>query len=165
MRSGARAWRACRPVPLPPLEPVVLPTPARLKARRIRAAIPTEHAIQVGFVHGCRLLEAKYPALALAFAVPNGGYRSKKTAALLQAEGARPGVPDWLLPVARGGYIGLAIEFKRPREGKLSEAQRDYLPRLAGAGWRVTVHTDAGAALAEALRYLEGHIRAGESGL
>jgi hypothetical protein len=140
---------------LPALKPAELPSVSRVKAKLARMFMPTEHAIQSGFISGCRIMEAQYPDLALGFAVPNGGYRTPTTAAKLQAEGVRPGVPDWMLPVARGGHIGLAIEFKRP-DGELSKAQREYLPRLAGAGWKVAIHTDASEALLEALLYLRG---------
>lgn len=142
---------------LPALVPLQVPSVARVKARAARALVPSEHAIQVAFVSACRLLEGQYPDLGLAFAVPNGGYRCKKTAALLAQEGVRPGVPDWLLPVARGRWIGCALEFKRPGSGRLSEAQAAYLPRLQAAGWRVTVQTDAAEALAEVLAYLRGN--------
>lgn len=128
---------------------------ARLKARRAKSFMPTEHAIQAGFVSGCRVFEKQWPELALGFAVPNGGLRNRATAGKLRAEGVRPGVPDWMLPVARRGYNGMAIEFKRP-DGSLSEAQAEYIPKLIAAGWYVRIHTDCGDALADVLLYLNG---------
>lgn len=56
----------------------------------------------------------QYPSLArLLFAVPNGGGRNAIEAAIQKAEGVTPGVSDVLLLVARKGYHGLCIEFKR----------------------------------------------------
>lgn len=100
-----------------------------------------EHDIQAAFVTWCRLHEKKYPELKLAFAVPNGGHRHAATAARLKAEGVRPGVPDWCLPVARGGYIGLFVEFKSSK-GKPSPAQLEYIGLLKTAGHRVVVCND-----------------------
>jgi hypothetical protein len=139
---------------LPALAPVEVPSVARVKARQARAFLPTEHSIQAGLIQACRIMEAQYPELGLLFAVPNGEYRHPKTAARLMSQGVRAGVPDLLLPIARGRYIGLAIELKRPGTGRLNPAQAAYLPKLAGAGWRVCIHTDAGEALAEVLLYL-----------
>src|SRR5690606_17280878 len=48
------------------------------------------------------------------------------------------GVPDYLLPLARGGYAGLAIELKTAT-GRPSPAQRAWLAHLEGQGWRAVV--------------------------
>jgi hypothetical protein len=53
-------------------------------------------------------------------AIPLGGKRNAATAARLKAEGARAGVPDIFLPVARHGCHGLWIELKRSKTTKLS---------------------------------------------
>ena len=74
---------------------------------------PSEHTEAVVFMRAVRGAEAQWPELRWLFAVPNGGWRAKRTAAAMKAEGAKPGVPDYLLPVARGGFSGLAIELKR----------------------------------------------------
>ncbi len=80
--------------------------------------------------------------LSLAFAVPNGGSRSKTTAAMLRAEGVKPGVPDIFWPIARGGFHGMFIELKRPAsvgkaKGTVSHAQTDYINELIFAGYHV----------------------------
>lgn len=86
----------------------------------------------------------RYPQLALLFAIPNGGYRHKTTAAVLKATGAKPGVPDLLLAWPAGGFHGLFIEMKRPKKGSspagvLSPEQKDWIERLRKAGYRVEV--------------------------
>ena len=48
----------------------------------------------------------------LLFAVPNGGLRGKREAAIMKAEGMTAGVADMILLVSRKGYGSLCIEFK-----------------------------------------------------
>lgn len=97
-----------------------------------------------------------------ACAVPNGGYRNKREAALMKGEGVDRGVPDWLLfqsgemaphvsgemeteRVRRTGrHIGLALEFKSPTGGgKVSADQKRWHDNLSARGWRVEVVTSA----------------------
>jgi hypothetical protein len=73
------------------------------------------------------------------FAVPNGGVRHIATAARLKKTGARAGVPDLMLPVARGGFHGLFIEMKRVKNSRLSPEQDDWLTFLAKEGYMVVV--------------------------
>ena len=119
----------------------------------IAAPIPYEHDIQAAFVRICRLHENIYPALRLMFAVPNGQKRDIRIARILQAEGARPGVPDIILPAARHGHHGFAIEFKRPGE-KPTKTQIDYHALMIFEGWKVEVHTDADRAWQAMRSYL-----------
>ena len=82
---------------------------------------------------------SKYPGLEMLFAIPNGGRRDARTAALLKAEGMRAGVPDICLPVARHGYGALWIELKcvgahGKRAGVASRAQNDWGIALAAHG-------------------------------
>ena len=54
-------------------------------------------------------------------AYPSGGLRHKSTAGKLKATGTRRGIPDLLMPVARGDWhIGLAIEMKS-KDGRLTD--------------------------------------------
>src|SRR5690606_5168813 len=71
-------------------------------------------------------------------AVPNGGWRAKRTAAAMKAEGAKPGVPDYLLPVPRGEHVGLAIELKTAT-GRVRPEQREWLHHLEASGWLTVV--------------------------
>ena len=41
------------------------------------------------------------------FALPNGGYRSKRTGSMLKAEGVTAGTPDLILPVVTPRHAGL----------------------------------------------------------
>jgi hypothetical protein len=99
---------------------------------------PTEHAEAAMLMRAVRSAEALWPELALFHAIPNGGMRSKRTAIGLKAEGVRPGVPDYCLPVARGGYHGLYIELKTA-SGAVRPEQRAWLAALAAQGYMAVV--------------------------
>ena len=66
---------------------------------------PTEHIEQALLFKWATFSSGKYPELEYMFAIPNGGYRHYRTAADLKSEGVKSGVPDIMLPVARGGYL------------------------------------------------------------
>lgn len=46
------------------------------------------------------------------FHIPNGGKRDSREARRLKEMGVRPGVHDYFLPLARGGFRGLWMEYK-----------------------------------------------------
>lgn len=96
----------------------------------------SEHQTQAAFVQYLQASGIK--GIDTAFAVPNGGQRHKAVAAKLKAEGAKPGIPDWLWPEPRGGFMGLAIEFKHG-DGNPSKEQRERIDRLQEQGWCVVV--------------------------
>ncbi|MES2367781.1 MAG: VRR-NUC domain-containing protein [Pseudomonadota bacterium] len=99
---------------------------------------------------------AKYPALRLAFAVPNGAWTMNKAMAVkLKREGLRVGVPDWILPVRTQFYAGLAIEFKRSPGVKLSNQQAEYHELMRSHGWSVHVCTTWQSAAAVVEEYLK----------
>ena len=102
-------------------------------------ATPTEHAEAAMLLRACRALEHTLPELALLYAIPNGGARHRVVAAKLKAEGVKAGVPDYHLPVARGGAHGLFVELKRTKGGVLSAEQRAWLAALREQGHRVEV--------------------------
>lgn len=104
---------------------------------RVKKAHP-EHDMQVCFIKWCRLSEQAHPELKLLFAIPNGGYRSPVTGAMLKAEGVRAGVPDLGLPISRNGYNGLWIEFKHGKN-KPTPAQAEYMALLKANGHAVYV--------------------------
>lgn len=95
---------------------------------------PTEHEEQRNFVAWFR---KTYPSVRI-MAIPNGGYRSKATAARLKLEGVESGVPDLFIPEWR-----MWIEMKRTVGGSTSAAQKDWLAHLASIGY--TCHVCAGA--------------------
>ena len=92
-----------------------------------------------------------------ACAVPNGGRRSAREAALMKAEGVEAGVPDWLCfaPASDNTTVGLAIEFKSPTgKGRVSDNQKRWHVLLRNAGWRVEIVTTA----ADAWRVVTSHL-------
>lgn len=108
------------------------------RPRASRRAVVPEHVEAVNFMRAVRLAEGHTPELRLLFAVPNGGFRSKRTAGRMWAEGQRAGVPDYLFPVARGGFRGLAIELKS-MTGTASREQKEWIEALRAQGWRAEV--------------------------
>lgn len=114
----------------------------------------SEHQIQSAFIKEIRILEQRYPELRTLFAVPNAAKRSFKLAAMLKAEGMLSGVPDIILPIARKGFNGLMIEFKKPVTGRLTGAQEIYIDLIVKENWLVVVMTDAQAAIDIVKNYL-----------
>jgi hypothetical protein len=79
-----------------------------------------------------------------ACAIPNGGRRGPREAALLKAEGVTAGAPDWVLFVPARGTAGLAFEFKSPTgKGKISAAQDVFHEAMRSQKWTVLVVTSA----------------------
>lgn len=115
---------------------------------------PTEHVEQVALMKRAAASKAAHPELALLFAVPNGGHRSKATAGRLKAEGVKAGVPDLCLPVPRGGSHGLFVELKRRKGSTTSPEQREWLSRLAGQGYATVVAKGWDEAAESITRYL-----------
>ena len=101
--------------------------------------IPTEAQEQQALIEWATLAAHKHPELALLTHIANEGKRSGRTGAQLVRMGLRKGFPDLLLPVARGGYHSLAIELKRSKGGKTSDAQRWWINRLLEQGYYATV--------------------------
>lgn len=103
----------------------------------------SEHDTQAAFFQWIGY--QKFKGIELMHAVPNGGERHAAVAGKLKAEGVKPGIPDVLWPVARGGFIGLAIEFKHG-DGNPSKEQRIRITSLQKEGWCVSVCWDWEAA-------------------
>lgn len=91
-------------------------------------------------------------------AIPNGGYRNKKTAADMKAEGVKSGVPDIFLPYPLGQYHGLYIEMKRTQGGKLSDNQKTWLEYLNAQGYLAVVCRGFEQARDIIINYLTGKI-------
>ena len=107
--------------------------------------MPSEHQEAVALMELVRSHEADHPELGLFFAIPNGGDRHKATAGKMRAEGVRPGVPDYALPVPRGEYHGLYIELKS-LAGAASREQKVWIQRLREQGYRAEVARGCGQA-------------------
>jgi len=123
------------------------------RARAVKAFSPSESEIQAAFFVWLRLLENHFPALRFCFAVPNGGFRFKATAAAMKRTGTKAGVPDCFLPVARCGFHGLWIEFKRDG-GQLSDAQKDFQAFLESQNYKFIVCRKWQAAANAVIDYL-----------
>lgn len=94
-------------------------------------------------------LRLRMPEVAdLIYHVPNGGHRVKAVAAKLKAQGVKAGIPDLVLPMARGGYFGLYLEFKAtpPYDAAISASQHERIRKLSDQGYLAIVcrgHFDA----------------------
>ncbi len=131
---------------------------------------PTEHEEQALLFRWAEFMEndRRIPKLTIAgksvsvleflHAIPNGGYRNKRTAALLKSEGVKSGVPDIFLPYPVGMYHGLYIEMKRTRGGMKSESQKRWLEYLNKVGYLAVVCKGYEQAREIILRYLEGAV-------
>lgn len=105
----------------------------------IEIPVPYEHSEQVHLFRWLQVKMLEDPDYGLAYAIPNGGKRSKKTAAILKAEGVKAGVPDVFFPVPRYQYHGLYVEMKRIKKSSVSAEQRVFISRLRAQGYRVEV--------------------------
>jgi len=90
----------------------------------------------------------RYPdVFELIYHVPNGGHRHKKVAEKLKDQGVKAGIPDLVLPMARGGYFGMYIEFKATVDpAPVSPSQQACIRRLNDQGYLAIVcrgHFDA----------------------
>ena len=100
---------------------------------------PLEAEEQKALFEWAGYMGGRHPELKFMYHVPNGGRRNAREAAMLKAEGVKAGVPDIVLPAARGGYHGLYIELKRQKSGSLSKEQRAYLEYLKEQGYRAVM--------------------------
>lgn len=98
----------------------------------------TEHTEAVMFMRAVAGALDTWPELRWLAAIPNGGHRAKRTAGQLKAEGVKPGMPDYLMPVRRGEHVGLAIELKTAT-GRPSPEQRQWLAHLQAQGWHAVI--------------------------
>lgn len=99
------------------------------------------------------------PELKWLFHIPSGGRRDPRTAAYMKAEGARSGVWDFNLPVARDGSHGLWLEMKAPgrekeKDGGLSEEQVKFGLFVIAQGYKAIICYDWSVARQMILDYL-----------
>lgn len=113
----------------------------------------SEHSEQAALVARCQVYAARYPALRLLLAIPNGGHRHKTVAARMKAEGQASGAPDLFLAYPAGAYSGLFVELKVGRN-KPTPAQLAWLEVLTAVGYRCEVCYGADAAWAVICEYL-----------
>ena len=114
-----------------------------------------EHREQVAVFKWIDLHLNKYPALKLAFAIPNGSKRNIVTAVNLKREGCRRGVPDIILLHPSGGFHGLAVEMKKEKGGVVSPEQKEWIKNLNDEGYSAHVCKGAESAIETIKNYLE----------
>lgn len=106
---------------------------------KLTPLIPSESNESRAFIRWARYSKRKHPELEMIYHIPNGGLRDIQTGARLKKEGVKPGMPDYHLPVARGGYHSLYIEMKIIEGGKLSDVQEKVITQLLKYGNKVVV--------------------------
>lgn len=97
-----------------------------------------EHDLQVTIIQWCRLNPLGYKSLHKIYSNPNQGYGgddAKRRGRKMKAEGARAGVLDLFLPVARGGYHGAYIELKIG-DNDLSPEQTAFVKDMITEGYK-----------------------------
>lgn len=120
--------------------------------------LPKEGQEQATLMSWAGMQSCVYPELGLLFHIPNGGSRSKAEAGRFKAEGVRAGVPDLMLPVARGEYHGLFIELKRLDGGTVSQEQKTWLRELKEQGYYATICLGWESASRVIRAYLDGEL-------
>lgn len=113
-----------------------------------------EHDEQAALIEWVNWSKHSIPELELLFAIPNGGKRHVVTAMRLQKEGAKAGVFDLMLPVARRGYHGMFIEMKYGKNG-LSESQQEFKKLVEAEGYLTLICWNWEEAKEGLLKYLK----------
>lgn len=97
-----------------------------------------------------KLFRERYPASgALLIHIPNGGSRKNAFEGWrLKEQGVRAGVSDLFLPMARGGFFGLWIEFKAapPNDAVVSDSQKEWVILMRAQGYQAEVCLGVAAA-------------------
>ena len=113
-----------------------------------------EELEQIAVFDWAKVMEGRIPELKWLYHIPNGGLRSKATAARLKAAGVKSGVPDLCFPVPRGNFHGLYIELKYGKN-KTTLQQEEWLAYLGDAGYLTAVCYGA----EEAIGWIEAYLK------
>ena len=110
----------------------------------------------VELVAWARAAEIQHPELRLLYAIPNGGFRSAKTAIAMKAEGVRRGIPDLHFPYPQKdkGQCGMWIEMKATGTGRISQVQKEVHENLRAIGYLVVVAYTATEAIQAICTYM-----------
>ncbi|MDQ7835495.1 MAG: VRR-NUC domain-containing protein [Humidesulfovibrio sp.] len=127
----------------------------RKRMFKLGAPCPSEHKEQVALMQWVGWMTPRWPELELLFAIPNGGDRDEVVAAKLKAEGVKKGVPDLMLPVARGEYHGLFVEMKRQEGGREKPEQKEWREKLLAQGYQAVVCRGLGEAMRAISEYMD----------
>lgn len=111
------------------------------KIRKKALQVPLETTEGKSLMIWCKMNRMKYPELDYIYHIPNGQDRDFKIAAVLKAEGLKPGVSDYCLPVARFPYHGLYIELKRIKKSlsRVTAEQEDFIDFVTGQDYKAEV--------------------------
>lgn len=127
------------------VKPEDVPKQARPKRARKNEAEGEEQTQLI------KLFRAQFPAVGLLLIhVPNGGSRKNAFEGWrLKEQGVRAGVSDLFLPVARGGFFGLWIEFKAapPNDAAVSDSQEAWVNEMQVQGYAAHICRGVNAAL------------------
>lgn len=95
----------------------------------------------------------QYPKY-IVFSIPNNSKRNPREGSRLKKEGMLAGVPDIMVPVPKGKFHGLFIEFKVGKN-KLTESQANVIEYLRSKNYYCVVCYSFNDAIEEASKYLE----------
>ena len=110
-----------------------------MSQRGFRIPKESEHSHQVTLFQWASMESKHLSELALMFAIPNAGAGAQSgQAGKMKGEGVKAGVPDLLLPAARGIYHGLFVEMKF-NKNKPNPQQLWWHSRLEEQGFKVVV--------------------------
>jgi hypothetical protein len=103
----------------------------------------------------------RWPEFEYIFAVPNGQFKTHRTASYFKKEGLKSGVPDLCWPLVTARHPGLYIEMKRRTGSVTSDNQKKWHRFLETQGYRVEVCKGSN----EAIKVLESHFSEYQDGL
>ena len=97
----------------------------------------------------------QYPKIGrLLFAVPNGGSRNAREAAIMKAEGVTAGVVDVILLLSNGGFTSLCVEFKTPK-GSQTTLQKEWQELAENNGSKYVICRSFDEFRTEIFKYLK----------
>lgn len=135
------------------ITPDEVPKPARKASRARKGEAEGEEQAEL-----LALFRARYPDVGhLLIHIPNGGSRKNAYEGWrLKQQGVRAGVSDLFLPVARGGFFGLWVEFKAapPNDAAVSESQKEWVALMRAQGYQADICLGVDAAMAVLSTYL-----------
>ena len=106
-------------------------------------------------------IRKEFPELKLMFHIPNERKCDPREGKRLKLMGVKSGVPDLMLPVARGRYHGLFIELKSGN-GRPTDNQIWWKKELEGQKYMSAICYGWVQASEVILQYLRGEYNAGE---
>ena len=115
----------------------------------------SEHDLQASFFNWIDHYIKTEPEVGLFFAIPNGGwFKNKNIAIKMKREGLRSGVLDTFLPIPKGGYHGLFLEFKW-NKNTLTTSQKLFKKLVEHEGYKVGIAYNLNEAINITKSYLK----------